>query len=449
LFVQYPFSRLIPKPFHTAMRPYYSLIVLFPAILLVGCEKPCPNSNNKTTSIIIYKDNISQADIDTLKSLGLTKTLVCPCDSNLQLWGDTTGVPIYGNDGLANNGDSKPGGASGSRIRAEILPTLGFEVSPNYIVQSPDVTDDSIKDIILAPVNPSEGNLIGVMDTGLASNNYWNNENDPKSNDAIDNDRNGLVNDYQGWNFVDGNNQVTNTTHPHGTMVTYLLERELKGRSYGIVPMVVLDRSKEGKLFNLICAMAYSIKIPNLKTLNASLGYYGPKSSILAKFIGKLKEKNIMLVVAAGNTDPADCCENVVNPRDLDARKYKFYPASHSKDFSNVISATTVYSLREGISIAPNQNFSKNYIDVGVMGDKNQYFEFKAKVGPSQDWGSSYAAPIAAAFSFIGQTPPLSLRNQKNLILSTTPVIITGQYKYQKVANPIKSSIRSGLLVKQ
>lgn len=243
------------------------------------------------------------------------------------------------------------------------------------------------------------------------------------------------------------NNQVTDTNHPHGTMVTYLLERELKGRSYETVPMVVLDRSKEGKLFNLICAMAYAAKIPNLKTLNASLGYYGPKSNVLEKFIGKLKAKNIMLVAAAGNTDPADCCENVVNPRDLDARKYKFYPASHSKDFSNVIAATTVYNFHEVISIAPNQNFSKNYVDVGVMGDTAQYFKFKVKVGPDQDWGSSFAAPIATAFSFIGQTPPLSLKNQKNLILS--PTATTTTYKYQKVTTPIKASIRSGVLVKQ
>ncbi|MEI7586779.1 hypothetical protein [Runella sp.] len=116
------------------MRPYYYLIVLFQGILLVGCQEPCPNSNNDTKSVIIYKENLSQANVKLLGSLGLKKALTCPCDSNLQLWGDTTGVPIYGNDGLANNGDSKPGGASGSRIRANILPTLGFQVSPNYIV---------------------------------------------------------------------------------------------------------------------------------------------------------------------------------------------------------------------------------------------------------------------------------------------------------------------------
>lgn len=432
------------------MQPYYFLIVLIVGIILVGCEEPClTNSNNKTTSVIIYKDNLSNDDIKLLKSYDLKKLMTCPCDSNLQLWGDSIGVPIYGNDGLANNGDSKPGGASGSRIRADLLPKSGFDISPNYIVQSPDVTNDSNRGIMLFPQSSSEGDLIGVMDTGLASNNYWNNQNDPNTNDAADNDRNGLVNDYHGWNFVNGNNQVTDTTHPHGTMVTYLLERELKGRSYGIVPMVVLDRSKEGQLFNLICAMAYSMKIPKLKTLNASLGYYGPKSAVLEKFIGKLKAKNIMLVTAAGNNDSSDYCNNSGNPRDLDARKYKFYPASHAKNFSNVIAATTVYKFHEVINIAPNQNFSKNYVDVGVMGDKDQYFNFKVKVGPGQDWGSSFAAPIAAAYSFIGQTPPLSLRNQKNLILSTTPAILTTQYNYQKVTQPINAFIRSGILIKQ
>lgn len=445
MFVQYPLLRLIPKPLHTAMRPYYYLIVLFPAILLVGCGDPC--SNNDTKSVIIYKDRLSQADIDTLKSLGLKKNLTCPCDSNLQLWGDDTGVPIYGNDGLANNGDSKPGGASGSRIRANILPTRGFQVSPNYIVRSPDATDDLINDLTLLPKTSSRGDLIGVMDTGLKTNNNWNNENDPKSDDALDNDRNGLVNDYQGWNFVNENNQVTDAAHPHGTMVTYLLERELRDKSYSIVPLVVLDRKKEGKLFNVLCAMAYSTKIPNLKTINASLGYYGPKSAVLEKFIGKLQAQGIMLVTAAGNADPSDKCDSIVTPRDLDVRKYKFYPASHSKDFSNVIAATTVYTLHEAPRIAPDQNFSKQYVDVGVMGDQKEYFEFKTESNPKFGLGSSYAAPIAAAFSFSGQTSPLSLPSQKDLILSTTPAIIS-RYKF-KVANaPIKAYIKSGILVR-
>ena len=448
--MQYPLLRLIPKPLHTAMRPYYYLIVLFPAILLVGCEKPCSNSsNNDTTSVIIYKERISQADIDLLKSLGLKKTLTCPCDSNLQLWGDTTDIPIFGHDGLANNGDSKPGGASGSRIRANILPTLGFEVSPDYIVRSPDINDHSIKNLILFPETLPGGGLIGIMDTGVHSNNFWNNENDPKANDAIDNDRNGLINDYQGWNFVNGTNVVTNADEAHGTMVNYLLERELRGKSYKIVPMVVLNEKKEGRLFKMLCAMAYSTKIPDLKTINASLGYYGPKSAVLETFIGKLKDRGIMLVAAAGNAHPSDSCDNSGNPRDLDVRKYKFYPASHSKEFSNVISATTVYTFHETTRIAPDQNFSKRYVDVGVMGDKEKYFEFKTdSSGLDFDWGSSYAAPIAAAFSFSGQTHPLSLPNQKDIILSTTPGIIPNRYKFKAVTYPINASIRSGVLVR-
>jgi hypothetical protein len=299
------------------------------------------------------------------------------------------------------------------------------------------------------PENPPRGDLIGIMDTGLYSNNYWNNENDPKSSDGVDNDRNGLVDDYQGWNFVKRSNIITDITHPHGTMVTYLLERELRGKNYGIVPMVVLDTMKKGELFNLICTMAYSTKIPALKTLNASLGYYGPKSVVLEKFIGKLQAKGIMLVAAAGNADAFDSCENCfVNPRDLGARKYKFYPASFAEDFSNLITATTVYTVDKVINIAPNQNFSKQYVDVGVVGDQKQYFEFKTQSSGNQlDWGSSYAAPIAAAFSFSGQTSPLLLPNQKARILSTTPVIITNKYKYQAVMTPIDASIKSGILV--
>ncbi len=415
------------------------------------CYKDRPN--NDTISIIIYKAQITNEDSTALVRMGLKKTLSCPCDSNLQLWGDTTRVSIYGHDGLAHTGDQKPHGGSVNKTRVKILEDAGFKVSPNYIVRTPDNSPSSAKKniFLFPPTSTPQSNLIGVMDSGIKSNNIWSNPNDNDVN-GIDNDGNGLVDDEHGWNFLNigqqgSNNIYPDSTHPHGTMVTHLIERELQGYpNYKIVPMVVLDKNKEGRLFNLLCAMAYATKIPNLRTLNASLGYYGNKSDVLEIMIGKLKSTNIMLVTAAGNADPSDSCEvvNNRNPRDLASRKHKFYPAAYAygKNSSHVIAATTVNK-----QIAPDQNYSNLYVDIGVMGDRGEWFNFQNSPGTSPqieyDWGTSFAAPVVTAYSFIGQTRSPSLPIQKSNILVETVLIKTSNYSFYR-QDPLKTYIKGG-----
>jgi hypothetical protein len=436
-----------------------------------SCYKDRPN--NDTTSIIIYKEQITTADLDSLNKWGLTKTWSCPCDSNLQLWGDTMGVPIFGHDGLAHSGDQKPGGGSGKKGRANILAGEGFKVSPNYIVITPDTSASTSGKNISAfpPTKTAQNNLIGVMDSGIKSNNIWTNL--EEIDDNIDNDVNGLKNDQHGWNFLNleqgGSNDIyPPNTHTHGTEVTYLIERELQeNKNYRIVPMVVLYGNKEGRLFNVLCAMAYATRIKNLRTLNASLGYYGHKSKVLEIMIEKLKKANIMLVTAAGNADPlSDSCEVVYgkNPRDLASRNHKFYPAAYAKDCTNVIAATTVFkdtlvgkkgSPSQQIKItkvAPKQNYSSQYVDVGVMGDRKGDFRFENVDSTNPpfyySWGTSYAAPVVTAYSFIGQTQlPNPLPNEKTSILS--PIgIKTSTYKYRnaRVGNIF---IKTGVLEKR
>lgn len=403
-----------------------------------SCYKDRPN--NDTTSIIIYKEQMTDEDSIALVSMGLKKTLSCPCDPNLQLWGDATeGISIYGHEGLANNGRNQPGGAGGEND----IKNLGFQISPNYYVRSGDITTP-IDTKYLTPFDSSNydnTNLIGVMDTGILSKgNLWKNTEDDR-NDGIDNDHNGLVNDFQGWNFVDNNNNISYHTpkpHHHGTFVKYLIERELQGKlKYGIVPMKVLDDNNKGNLFDMFCAMAYATKIPNLKTLNASLGYYGDPSKVLTTMIEKLKKNGIMLVTAAGNSDSSDICEvrNGKNPRDLANRKHKFYPAAYSKAYKNVISATTIHNAN--FTICEKQNFSINHVDIGVMGDAKCDFVFRFLHSEQNNltvdstysqWGTSYASPVAAAYSFIGQISRPT--NGKNDILVSNAEIKTVNYSF-------------------
>ncbi len=420
--------------------------------------------NNDTLSIIIYKNGMTPQDSIFLSNLGLKKSFTCPCDSNLQLWGDTTGISIFGHDGVAHAGDrGNRGGTDGPIVK------MKFQISPNYILRTNDAPligwNNKSRIQMFPPVNGST-NLIGVMDSGIQSNNLWTNGEDVLDN--VDNDRNGLLNDFHGWNFIDNSKEVytDNTDHSHGSMVTHLIERELEliDQNYRIIPMVILDKNKEGRLFNMACAMTYALKISekaNLKTINASVGYYGQPNTILDNIIGKLQKKNIMLVTAAGNADSSDICEKD-DPRDLTKRKHKFYPASYAKKYSNVISVTTVFfKEKSSLEVAPNQNYSSNlngsvYVDIGVMGDSAWkfgpflvYTEGNNDTTRQSSYGTSLAAPIVTAYSFLKQIRQTNTNKaNKDLIF---PDGETKNYKYlSPPSNTLSAKIKEGkVLIKK
>lgn len=70
-------------------------------------------------------------------------------------------------------------------------------------------------------------------DLGLGSNNYqnvwlnpnedtWSNAGSPTTGNHIDDDNNGYIDDWKGWNFVSSNND-TRASHYHGTMVSGII----------------------------------------------------------------------------------------------------------------------------------------------------------------------------------------------------------------------------------
>jgi len=62
----------------------------------------------------------------------------------------------------------------------------------------------------------------GYENVWLNERDIWNNSEIPSSGDKIDNDGNGFVDDFKGWDFINGSNDVRKSID-HGTMVAGII----------------------------------------------------------------------------------------------------------------------------------------------------------------------------------------------------------------------------------
>ena len=170
----------------------------------------------------------------------------------------------------------------------------------------------------------SESIIVGVSDTGVQLDhvdlvgNLFLNESDPIN--GIDDDGNGYVDDYQGWDFADDDNDPTADQNGHGTQVAGL-SSAVTDNGIGIaglgfnskfVPLKVFS-SSNGVAFDTYGSIIYAAD-QGYDVINLSWGSEGNYSSFAQDVISyAVLEKNMVVVAAAGNTND----------------ELQFYPASY------------------------------------------------------------------------------------------------------------------------
>lgn len=383
-------------------------------------------------SLCRNQENIEENTIITYKELTTPQLAIlnekfeiykkCETNDTLILWklkGSEVFPDLEGSDGLADGGDGKVKGGGGGNGTNDV------EVSRNLRIFIPEPTNNSFslnappKDTI---IRRTSSYLIANTDTGIENallvsnniypffNNLWFKDRNTSFNELPAN-FNALKNSERGWNFVDNNNNIIQN-NSHGTNTTFLFERELTETPHKFIPLVVLNKDNNGFLFDALCAFEYAIafnkysKSDSIRVINASWGYYGFENAALKHVIDKLKKNNILLVAAAGNSN-AECdkCEKLEknNLRNLSVRRKKFYPASYSNVCDNLVSVTTV-NVNGDIFQSENQNYSDEYVDLGVQSDNYRTGDFLFKLPnmpiSTLNWGTSYATPIATAEIF-------------------------------------------------
>jgi subtilisin family serine protease len=251
--------------------------------------------------------------------------------------------------------------------------------------------------------------VIAVVDTGVdyrhpdLSDNMWSNTGE--TDDGIDDDGNGYVDDVRGWDFM-SNDSDPMDLNGHGTHVSGIAAAKgnnatgIAGVSWTarIMPLRFLDADGVGTVADEISAIDYAIA-NGAHIINASFG-----SNIDSQFekdaISRANSEGILFVAAAGN----DSLNNDTSP---------FYPASYN--LPNIIS---VAATDQNDNLSWFSNYGPATVDVGAPGENI----FSTIPGASYWYmgGTSVAAPHVAGLTALiwGYNSSLTHIEIKDIILN-------------------------------
>jgi serine protease len=260
--------------------------------------------------------------------------------------------------------------------------------------------------------------VVAVIDSGVDYNhpdlaaNMWRNPGEING-DGIDNDGNGLVDDYYGANFIGANNGNPFDDNGHGTHVAGTIGAVgnngvgVAGVNWGVKIMALkfLSATGSGSTSDAVEAINYAVA-HGVKVSNNSWGG-GGYSATLFNAIQAAQAKGHIFVAAAGN-------ENV----NIDTTPS--YPASYNLANVVAVASTTSTDARSGFS-----NFGSTTVDIAAPGSgivsttpNNTYSNFS---------GTSMAAPhVAGAIALYWDANPTATATQVIDRLKATADTVAG-----------------------
>jgi len=253
------------------------------------------------------------------------------------------------------------------------------------------------------------------------ANNIW--VFDPDDIDGIDNDNNGYIDDFIGWNFVDNNNQPFDynanieDVSAHGTHVAGILGAVgnngigVTGVSWDIqiAPLKYLsDENSEGTASNAIEAIEYAAQM-GMPLSNNSWGG-APFSIALYQAIATAQFYDHIFIAAAGNGG----FDNIGDNNDVKS----FYPASY-----NVNSIISVANTNNNDGLSSSSNFGVLQVDIAAPGTNIMSCLPGGNYGSLS--GTSMATPFVtgAVALFLEKYPNKTLPEIKNAILNNVDTL--------------------------
>lgn len=238
---------------------------------------------------------------------------------------------------------------------------------------------------------------------------------DPGDENGIDDDGNGYIDDFVGWDFANNDNDPYDG-HGHGTSVAGVIGA--KGDNgigvAGITSNVELAALKylddEGN--GRVCRAMEAIRYASMMGMSISNNSWGGESrcNALAAIIDSVGQHGHLFIAAAGN-------------KDINNDEIPYYPASYTADLANVIS---VAATDRNDHLADFSHYG-NSVDIAAPGvdiytcDKNNTYD--------QYSGTSLAAPFVAgaAALLMDLHKTKSIEDIRQTIISTAdPITFSG-----------------------
>lgn len=280
-------------------------------------------------------------------------------------------------------------------------------------------------------LSKGKGVVIAVIDSGvwqshpeLKDSNWINSKEIPGN--GIDDDKNGYIDDYFGWNFVDDDANMSPKSN-HGTMVAGIIaaQRDDVGTE-GIAPdskimsLIVCDEIG-CKMQSIINAIKYAVD-NGANIINLSLGKKGylGYSSLYDSSIKYAYDNNVLVVASAGNGDVDSFGQLGQNLNFI-----KGSPVSNDVDGINMVVGvgSTLHSSSDKTKWS---NFGDLYVDVWVAGENivsTAAPNYSDGYGYDSGNGTSFSAPIVSgvAAMLISVKPNLKLFEIIDILKRNTP----------------------------
>ncbi|MEG4533829.1 S8 family serine peptidase [Microcoleus sp. D2_18a_D3] len=214
------------------------------------------------------------------------------------------------------------------------VPDLGGEDWGRDLIKAPEVWAQGLT---------GDGIVVAVIDSGVDYNhpdltgNIWSNVGETgvdaigrnKASNGVDDDGNGFVDDFRGWDFVNNDNDPMDDNN-HGTHISGLVAAKKDGvgitgtaPTAKIMPLKILDRAGVGKIRDEINAINYAVA-NGAKIINVSLGGLQLNDQELDA-IRAAEAQGAIVISAAGN----------------DARPQVDYPARFANEVGIAVGGVT------------------------------------------------------------------------------------------------------------